>query len=93
MIRPSHFWRVHGGDEDPADAAERAFRKKIADADATMTRLQRALEAGWDPEALESQYNAAVAGRKAALAGLEALEPAERLSTADIRVMVEELAR
>ncbi|TCM33108.1 hypothetical protein EV648_1333 [Kribbella sp. VKM Ac-2568] len=79
------------GDEDPADAAERAFRKKIADADATMTRLQRALEAGWDPEVLASQYNAAVAGRKAALAGLEALEPAERLSTADIRVMVEEL--
>ena len=56
-----------------------------------MTRLQRALEAGRDPEALASQYNAAVAEKKAALAGLEALELAERLSTADIRVMVEEL--
>lgn len=38
-----------------------------------MNRLQRALEAGWDPEALTSQYNAAVAEKKAALAGLEAL--------------------
>ena len=56
-----------------------------------MTRLQRALEAGWDPEALTSQYNAAVAEKEAALAGLEALEPAERLSGADIRAMVEEL--
>lgn len=78
-------------EEDPADAAERTFRQRIAAADATMTRLQRALDAGWDPEALTSQYNAAVAEKKAALAGLEALEPAERLSGADIRAMVEEL--
>jgi hypothetical protein len=78
-------------EEDPADAAERTFRQRIAAADATMTRLQRALEAGWDPEALMSQYNAAVAEKKAALAGLEASEPGERLSAADIRAMVEEL--
>jgi Recombinase len=78
-------------DEDPADAAERTFRQRIAAADATMTQLQRALEAGWDPETLTSQYNAAVAEKKAALAGLDALEPAERLSTADINAMVEEL--
>jgi hypothetical protein len=47
--------------------------------------------AGWDPEALTSQYNAATAEKKAALAGLEALEPAERLSAADIRAMEQEL--
>lgn len=56
-----------------------------------MNRLQRELEAGWDPEALTSQYNTAVAEKKAALAGLEALAPAERLSAADVRAMVEEL--
>ena len=78
-------------EEDPMDAAERTFRQRIAAAEAAMTRLQRALEAGWDPEALTSQYNAAVAGKRAALAGLEALEPAERLSGADIRAMVKEL--
>ena len=78
-------------EEDPADAAERRFRQRIAIADATMVRLERALEAGWDPEALTSQYNAATAEKKAALAGLEALERAERLSAADIRAMVQEL--
>ena len=77
--------------EDPVDAAERTFRQRIAAADAAMTRLQRALEAGWDPEALTSQYNAAVAEKKAALAGLDALQPAERTSGADIRAMVDEL--
>jgi hypothetical protein len=79
------------GGEDAVDAAERTFRERIAAADAVMTRLQRALEAGWDPEALTSQYNAAVAEKKAALAGLDALEPAEQMSRADIRAMVEEL--
>jgi hypothetical protein len=78
-------------EEDPMDAAERTFRQRIAAAEAAMTRLLRALEAGWDPEALTSQYNAAVAEKRAALAGLEALEPAERLSGADIRAMVKEL--
>ncbi|GAA1573457.1 hypothetical protein GCM10009789_28680 [Kribbella sancticallisti] len=49
------------------------------------------MEAGWDPEAVTGQYNAAVAEKKAALAGLEALEPAEWLSASDIRGMVTEL--
>ncbi|MBP2352618.1 hypothetical protein JOF29_003701 [Kribbella aluminosa] len=77
--------------EDPTEATERAFRKRIAAAEASMNRLQRALEAGWDPETLTGQYNAAVAEKKAALAGLDALEPAERLSPADIRAMLDEL--
>lgn len=79
------------GKEDAVDAAEQSFRGRIAAAEATMGRLQRALEAGWDPEALTGQYNAAVAEKKAALAGLEALKPAERLSASDIRAMVKEL--
>ncbi|HEY0619982.1 MAG TPA: hypothetical protein VGD15_20425 [Kribbella sp.] len=58
---------------------------------ASMGRLQRALEAGWDPEALTGQYNAAVAEKKTALAGLEAFEPAERLGASDIRAMATEL--
>ncbi|GAA3537161.1 hypothetical protein [Kribbella ginsengisoli] len=79
------------GEADALDAAERTFRERIAAADAAMARLQRALEAGWDPEALTSQYNAAVAERKAALAGLDALEPAEWMSGVDIQAMVKEL--
>ncbi|TCC48032.1 recombinase family protein [Kribbella capetownensis] len=77
--------------EDPTEATERVFRERIAAAEASMNRLQRALEAGWDPETLTGQYNAAVAEKKAALAGLEALEPAERLSPADIHAMIDEL--
>jgi hypothetical protein len=79
------------GKDDAVDAAEHGFRSRVAAAEASMGRLQRALEAGWDPEALTGQYNAAVAEKKAALAGLEALEPAERLSASDIRAMVKEL--
>lgn len=79
------------GKEAAVDAAEQVFRERIAAAEATMARLQRALEAGWDPEALTGQYNAAVAEKKAAFAGLEALEPAERLSASDISAMVKEL--
>jgi hypothetical protein len=52
------------GKEDAVDAAEQGFRGRIATAEATMGRLQRALEAGWDPEALTGQYNAAVAEKE-----------------------------
>ncbi|MDX6240989.1 MAG: hypothetical protein QOG10_5813 [Kribbellaceae bacterium] len=41
-----------------------------------MTRLQRALEAGWDPDALSEQYNAAVAEKKAG--GGVAVRPTDR---------------
>ncbi|GAB2615302.1 recombinase family protein [Kribbella endophytica] len=78
-------------ESDPAAAAERRFRQRIETAEASMKRFQRALEAGWDPEALTSQYNAAVAEKKAALAGLEALQPEQRLSSADIRAMIDQL--
>ncbi|MFC0623249.1 hypothetical protein [Kribbella deserti] len=76
---------------DPTEAAERGFRQRIEAAKATIGRLQRALEAGWDPETLTAQYNAAVAEQKSAEADLEALEPAERLTTQEMRAIVDEL--
>jgi hypothetical protein len=53
--------------------------------------LQRALEAGWDPEQLTSQYNAAVAEKRAAQAGMDALEVTERLTASEVREIVAEL--
>src|SRR5690606_22033985 len=42
------------------------LREQIAEADATMARLQRALDAGWDPVELRDQYNSAVARKRGA---------------------------
>jgi len=76
---------------DPAEVAEAAFRRRISAADAEMARLQRALEAGWDPEHLTSQYNAAVAEKRAAQAGMAAVEVTERLTADEVRDMIAEL--
>jgi hypothetical protein len=76
---------------DPAVATEDVFRRSIEVADAAMTRLQRAHESGWDPEALTEQYNAAVAEKKAADARLEAVGPSERLTAGELRAMVDRL--
>jgi hypothetical protein len=76
---------------DPAEVAEAAFRRRIGAAEAEMARLQRALEAGWDPEQLTSQYNAAVAEKRAALAGMDAIEVTERLTASEVRDMVAKL--
>ncbi|WP_199234862.1 recombinase family protein [Kribbella sp. VKM Ac-2568] len=76
---------------DPAEVAEAAFRRRIGAAEAEMARLQRALEAGWDPEQLTSQYNAAVAEKRAAQAGMDAIEVTERLSANEVREMIAEL--
>ncbi|WP_328993662.1 recombinase family protein [Kribbella sp. NBC_01245] len=79
------------GEPDPAEAAEVAFRQRLAAAESTMRRLQKALEAGWDPEALTSQYNAAVAEKRAAEAGIDSLQPTALLTSTEIRAMVDEL--
>ncbi|WP_432874775.1 recombinase family protein [Kribbella sp. CA-245084] len=76
---------------DPAQVAEVAFRRRIVAAEAEMARLQRALEAGWDPEQLTSQYNAAVAEKRAALAGMDAIEVTDRLTATEVKQMVAEL--
>ncbi|MFI6676867.1 hypothetical protein [Kribbella sp. NPDC050470] len=58
---------------------------------AATVRLRRALEAGWDPAELTSQYNAAVAKKRAAEAGMAAIEPPQRLTAKDVRAMVDQL--
>jgi hypothetical protein len=78
-------------DEDPTAGAAVALKRRIAAAQSAMDRLQRALEAGWDPEALTGQYNAAVAERRAAEAAFAALEPSDRLTAEEIRGVVAEL--
>jgi hypothetical protein len=65
-----------------------SFRRRIAAAESTMERLRRAIKVGWDPEALTEQYNRAVAEKRAADAGLTALDPAPQLTPGDIRAMV-----
>ncbi len=76
---------------DPAEAAEAAFKRRIGAAEAEMARLQRALEAGWDPEQLTSQYNAAVAEKRAAQAGMAAVEVTELLTADEVHDMIAEL--
>jgi hypothetical protein len=78
-------------DEDPTAGAAVALKRRIAAAQSAMDRLQRALEAGWDPEALTGQYNAAVVERRAAEAAFAALEPSDRLTAEEIRGVVAEL--
>ncbi|MEV6283762.1 recombinase family protein [Kribbella sp. NPDC051770] len=76
-------------DESAAQAAE--ARRRIAEAEATMKRLQRALEAGWDPDGLTSQYNAAALDKRAAEAAMAAIQPAQRLTAGDVTKMIAEL--
>ncbi|NEA30751.1 hypothetical protein [Streptomyces sp. SID13031] len=56
------------GDDSSARRNEHVaqLRDRVAAADVVMGRLQRALDAGWDPGALREQYNAAVAKKRAA---------------------------
>jgi hypothetical protein len=68
-----------------------SFRRRIAAAEATIERLRRAIAVGWDPEALTEQYNAAVADKRAAEAGLKTVDPVPQLIADDIRAMVTHL--
>ncbi|MEV6283817.1 hypothetical protein [Kribbella sp. NPDC051770] len=56
-----------------------------------MKRLQRALDAGWDPDRLTSQYNAAALDKRAAEAAMAAIQPAQRLTVGDVTKMIAEL--
>ncbi len=73
---------------DTTEEAETRLRERIEAAESAMARLQRAMEAGWDPSELTAQFNAAVMEKRAAEAGLNALEPAQRLSADDYREAV-----
>lgn len=82
---------VGADEEDQSEEQTAVARQRIAEAEATMKRLQRALEAGRDPDGLTSQYNAAALDKRAAEAALAAIEPAQRLTADDIRKMLSEL--
>ena len=91
--------RVQRTVEALADADELAggietqaqFRRRIAAAESTMERLRRAIEVGWDPEARTEQYNAAAADKRAAEAGLKAVDPVPQLTADDICAVVTQL--
>ncbi|WP_328520577.1 recombinase family protein [Kribbella sp. NBC_00359] len=78
-------------EDAPADRTEADLKRRIAAAEATMWRLRRALEAGWDPAEMTAQYNAAVAEKRAAEAGLATIERPQRLTPKEIRAMVDQL--
>lgn len=80
-----------GAGDDHFDALTERLRRRIAAADAVMVRLRRALEAGWDPDALTDQYNAAAADKRAAEAELAAVPVPERVTADEIRTMVARL--
>jgi hypothetical protein len=82
---------VGAEEEDQSEEQMAVARQRIAEAEATMKRLQRALEAGWDPDGLTSQYNAAAIDKRAAEAALAAIEPSQRLTGEDIRKTITEL--
>ncbi|WP_132210328.1 recombinase family protein [Kribbella steppae] len=75
----------------PEERAEAEFRRRFAAAEAAMVRLRRALDAGWDPAELTSQYNAAAAEKRAAEAGLASIEAPKRLTPKEIRAVVDQL--
>jgi hypothetical protein len=56
-----------------------------------MSRLRRALEAGWDPADLREQYNAAVAEKRAAESALTAAPRESSLSRQELAVVVDSL--
>jgi hypothetical protein len=76
------------GGPDPAEEAEVRFKEQIEAAESAMARLQRAMEAGWDPSELAAQFNAAVMEKRAAEAGLSGLVPTQQLTADDFREVV-----
>jgi hypothetical protein len=78
-------------EDAPAERAEADLKKRITAAEATMSRLRRALAAGWDPAEMTAQFNAAVAEKRAAEAGLATIERPQRLTPKEVRAMVDQL--
>ncbi|MGH3664089.1 MAG: recombinase family protein, partial [Micromonosporaceae bacterium] len=66
-----------------------AVRQRVATAESTMRRLQRALEAGWDPESMREQYNAAAAEKRSAEADLAAVPEQRGISRDELRAVVD----
>ncbi|MDX6283000.1 MAG: hypothetical protein QOH03_4071 [Kribbellaceae bacterium] len=67
------------------------LRDRVAAADVVMGRLQRALDAGWDPTALREQYNAAVAEKRAAETAITQVPPEAVMSREELEGYVDQL--
>ncbi|MQA27684.1 MAG: recombinase family protein [Micromonosporaceae bacterium] len=78
-------------DDTGERATERvqALRQRVTAAESTMRRLQRALEAGWDPESLREQYNAAAAEKRSAEADLAAVPEQRGVNRDELRGLVD----
>ncbi|WP_328324396.1 recombinase family protein [Kribbella sp. NBC_00382] len=67
------------------------LRDRVAAADVVMGRLQRALDAGWDPAALREQYNAAVAEKRAAETAITQIPPEAVMSREELAGYIDQL--
>lgn len=67
------------------------LRDRVAAADVVMGRLQRALDAGWDPGELREQYNAAVAEKRAAQAAITQAPTEAAMSREELEAYIDQL--
>ncbi|MEV8371129.1 recombinase family protein [Kribbella sp. NPDC056861] len=67
------------------------LRDRVSAADVVMSRLQRALDAGWDPVELREQYNAAVAEKRSAEAAFGQLPCEEMLNRDELEGYIDQL--
>lgn len=80
---------AQASDQDgQARTAAASTQRRLREADATMIRLQRALDAGWEPDALKDQFNAAAAEKRAAEAELAGVSATRQLTPTDIRDLI-----
>lgn len=77
--------------ETGARAAVATLKKKAADAEARLRRLQAAIEAGVDPAALVESINEAQAQRAAARAELDRAPSPNTISAAEVYAMIDSL--
>lgn len=83
---------VGADDTAQRDSARiQGLRRKVAAAEATMVRLERALDAGWDPVALRDQYNMAVTEKRDAEAGLSQIPTAIGPTVDEVTAIVDQI--
>jgi DNA invertase Pin-like site-specific DNA recombinase len=69
----------------------RELQDRVAAAQVAMARLQRALDAGWDPAELREQYNAAVSEKRSAEAELVASPTGRALGRTELETCIDQL--
>ncbi|MEV0799923.1 recombinase family protein [Kribbella sp. NPDC050281] len=67
------------------------LRERVAAAEAAMERLRRALDAGWDPDELREQYNAAASEKRSAEAMLSAASGEHGISHEELESYIDQL--